>query len=317
MTLHRSWKLMVLGLGLAVPMVASNSARAADIGIGIAGPNGYSSTFSTGNGLGVAVNADGSVDVSLPNSSPFSIPKGPAASPFVQKDASGLRVFVPPPTAAAAAPAPAPSPIDVNGLLGKLVPGVKIDGSDVQVDLGNIKVDTANGTNVAVETPKGEFRFSESAMRQFNQAQTLMREKDYDSALQQIDAALMQMPREPQFHQLRSLVLFFEEEYQPAAESAYQALSLGPAWDWKRLSSMFADAEQYTLEFRKMQQLSKAADAPVGTHFLMAYHCLMLGHRDAARMQLEKVADMLPQDALVQSMLSELQQTPMPPALDE
>lgn len=128
----------------------------------------------------------------------------------------------------------------------------------------------------------------------------------YPQALVSVDKALKLLPKDANLHQFRSLCLFAQAEYKPAAAAAYTAFTLGNAWTWETLRSFYNGTNQYTAQYHLLAKAAKYAPESADTHFLLAYHHLMLGHRDAGRRELEKAAELLPGDPVVTGLLKVL-----------
>jgi hypothetical protein len=143
-----------------------------------------------------------------------------------------------------------------------------------------------------------------SPERSFELARHYFRCGQYERALHLVDQAITQVPDEPELFQFRSLVLFAQGEYLPAADAAYTALSAGPGWNWETLYGFYGNAERYTQHLRRLEAATKVNQNSPGHHFLTAYHYLMLNQVEAGRDKLERVLELEPNDALTRDLLS-------------
>ena len=129
---------------------------------------------------------------------------------------------------------------------------------------------------------------------------------DYTTAMNRIDTAIAQRPNDPLLHEFRALVLFATKQYKPAAEAVYAVLSVGPGWDWATLVGMYANAEVYTSQLRALEQYRKAHPDSPEVRFLLAYHYMSCGHKDAAADELKQVVRLNPKDQLAVQLLAGL-----------
>jgi tetratricopeptide (TPR) repeat protein len=161
-------------------------------------------------------------------------------------------------------------------------------------------------------------------MALFDQSRAIFATGDYKQALDLCNQALKTMPNDAVVHEFRSLVLFALKNYHEAAAAAYAVLSAGPGWNWTTLSSLYANAADYTPQLRALEAYVKQNPKSSDAHFLLAYHYLTAGFPDAAKSQLREVDKLTPNDRLVAQLLGitsaadQQQATPTPqPPLDE
>jgi len=130
--------------------------------------------------------------------------------------------------------------------------------------------------------------------------------KQYNDALRLANHAAVEVPRTAKAHELMSLALFALQDYHGANLEAHAALSLGPASDWPTLYGYYGNLPTYNEQLDTLVEfIRKHPPAPEG-RFVLAYHDLMMGHRDAAKQQLEKVVAAVPQDKVAADLLKEL-----------
>lgn len=188
-------------------------------------------------------------------------------------------------------------------------PGVPITAAPTTA----VPVATAEAPPAATPLPPG---VTQEALDAFNQARDTFYQGDYAGALTLVDKALKQMPKDAATHEFRALVLFALGKYQDAASTVYAVLSVGPGWDWTTLSSMYPDVATYTEQLRKLEGFVKANADSSPAHFLLAYHYITAGHKDAAAKQLKEVLSLTPDNALAKNLLAGIDPSavPEPPA---
>ena len=113
---------------------------------------------------------------------------------------------------------------------------------------------------------------------------------NYAEAQKLAEAAIKLWPEDVIAHEFRALTLFAQQKYRESAASIYAVLAGGPGWNEQTLMSFYPDRKQYEEQLAALERFvrhdPKAADA----EFLLAYHQLTAGHRNAARAELERVA---------------------------
>jgi tetratricopeptide (TPR) repeat protein len=140
----------------------------------------------------------------------------------------------------------------------------------------------------------------------FDRARDAFRRGRYEQSLQAIDRAIELLPEDADLLQFRSLCLFAMGEYPLAAAAAYTALSLGPGWNWETLYAFYGEVGPYQGQLNELASATGVVSASAEHYFLLAYHCLMLGHLEAGRKNLERVLERQPDEALTRSLLDML-----------
>jgi uncharacterized protein (TIGR03066 family) len=151
----------------------------------------------------------------------------------------------------------------------------------------------------AVEQPAGE---AAPGMTDFDAARAAFYQGDYAAALASTDKALATLPNDPIIHEFRALVLFAQSKYPESAAGLYSVLSVGPGWDWTTLISLYPNVEVYTTQLRGLEayvnQHPNAADA----RFVLAYHYLTQGNKDAAAKHYKLLYEKSPQDNVLKEL---------------
>jgi tetratricopeptide (TPR) repeat protein len=138
------------------------------------------------------------------------------------------------------------------------------------------------------------------------QARDAFRNGDYQGALRAAGHAAVEMPRDAAIHELMSLALFALKDYRGAAIEAHAALSLGPPIDWPTLYAYYGSADTYTNQLRALETFVRENPRKPEGQFLLGYHYIMTGNRDAAKKELAGVLAIPPADKLAESLMQQL-----------
>ncbi len=141
------------------------------------------------------------------------------------------------------------------------------------------------------------------------QAKTAFAEGKYDRAAALLDEVVKLAPEDTNAYQFRSLAYFAQGDIDHAAADAYDAFKLGNAWTWPVLRSLYPEghASIYTGHLRKLEDAAKSDEPTMATHFLLAYHYIVLGHLESAERQLEKVLAINAEEPVSRQLLSVVQ----------
>ena len=110
----------------------------------------------------------------------------------------------------------------------------------------------------------------------------------------------------------RSLALFAQGNYKDAAAGLYAVLAAGPGWDWDTMRALYPATETYTTQLRALEQFVGKEPAAGYGHFLLAYHYLVVGDKDAAVRQFQDVVKVQPEDKLSAALAKALTSDPAP-----
>jgi hypothetical protein len=177
------------------------------------------------------------------------------------------------------------------------------------VVIDNTTVDYSRPIVVAPAAPAASQQQADAQTAQsLDAARTYFASGDYASAMTQVNQAITQTPNDTVPHEFRALVLFATKRYKEAAATVYAVLSVGPGWDWTTLSSFYPDVNVYTAQLRALEQYRDANLKSPDVRFLLAYHYMSCGHRDAAVTELKEVVKLSPKDQLSAQMLAALSQ---------
>jgi tetratricopeptide (TPR) repeat protein len=156
----------------------------------------------------------------------------------------------------------------------------------------------------AVETPAAVAGEAPApGVADFDAARQAFYQGDYASAMSSTNKALASLPNDPIIHEFRALILFAEGKYQEGAAGLYSVLSAGPGWDWTTLSSLYASTDVYTKQLRALEKVVREKPKATDARFVLAYHYLTMGKKDAAVNQLKQLHSALPNDHLITQLL--------------
>jgi len=138
----------------------------------------------------------------------------------------------------------------------------------------------------------------------FTQAESAFQEGRYHDALRLASHAAVESPWSPKTHELMSLSLFALADYRGAASEAHAGIALGPIADWATVFGYYGDQTTYTDQLRALEKYSRENPTSAEARFLRAYHYLMTGHVESARLQLADAVKLTPNDKLAADLLN-------------
>jgi uncharacterized protein (TIGR03066 family) len=140
-------------------------------------------------------------------------------------------------------------------------------------------------------------------MAEFDLARQAFYQGDYAGALASANKALGAMPSDPIIHEFRALVMFAQGKYKESAAGLYSVLSVGPGWNWTTLSSLYPSVDVYTKQLRALEAVVKQQPRASDARFVLAYHYMTTGAKEAAAKQYQEIYKTTPQDNLVKQLL--------------
>ncbi|WP_437193431.1 tetratricopeptide repeat protein [Planctomicrobium sp. SH527] len=139
---------------------------------------------------------------------------------------------------------------------------------------------------------------SDPLKAKFDQARQAFFNEQYQDALALTNQALVTAPQDAAINEFRSLCLFALGQYRDSAATIHAVLAAGPGWDWTTLISLYANADTYTAQLRKLEAAVQANPEAADARFLLAYHYLTAGHKESAVKMLKQVVKLQPKDDL-------------------
>jgi tetratricopeptide (TPR) repeat protein len=150
------------------------------------------------------------------------------------------------------------------------------------------------------------------ALSSFDQGLDKFKAGQYVPALSDFNAALKELPGDAVVHEVRSLALFANGDYKAAAAGLNSLLSSAPGMDWTTMSGLYGNPEDYTAQLRKLEQFCRSNPNDASANFVLAYHYLVVGEKDAAIDALRVVVKNQPKDITAKRMLDALAPTSEP-----
>lgn len=163
-----------------------------------------------------------------------------------------------------------------------------------------------DGANYALTSEDAAEDVSSPALKSFDKARQSFYMGDYQSALDNVDAAIKDMPRDAVLHEFRALTLFAMGQYQDAAATLYAVLAAGPGWDWTTMIGLYPDVETYTKQLRALESFKRANAQDPAARLVLSYHYLTAGYDDEAKDEVDALVKLTPQDKVAQSLLAQL-----------
>jgi tetratricopeptide (TPR) repeat protein len=140
-------------------------------------------------------------------------------------------------------------------------------------------------------------------MADFDAARQAFYQGDYAAAMASTNKALAALPNDPIIHEFRALVLFAQGKYKEAAAGLYSVLAVGPGWDWTTLSSLYPTVDTYTTQLRALEAYLRQNPQATDARFVLAYHYLTMGSKDAAAGELKELYKTMPEDKVIKELL--------------
>ena len=129
--------------------------------------------------------------------------------------------------------------------------------------------------------------------------------RDYRNAARLANHAVIELPGDAKVHELFSLSLFAVGEYRGAAIEGHAAAALGPLSDWPGLYVYYNDLPTYTAQLDALRKFLRENPSSLDARFLLAYHDLMMGHVEKAKLLLTEVVAKSPQDKVAAQLLKQ------------
>lgn len=159
--------------------------------------------------------------------------------------------------------------------------------------------DVAGGeTQDAPATPQ-----QQQALSSFDAGLAKFKAAQYIPALSDFNASLKELRGDAVVHEVRSLALFANGDYKAAAAGLNSLLSSAPGMDWTTMSGLYGNPDDYTTQLRKLEQFCKSNPIDASANFVLAYHYLVTGSKDAAINALRVVVKNQPKDITAKRML--------------
>ncbi len=164
---------------------------------------------------------------------------------------------------------------------------------------------TTIASNVDTVRTEDEAKTAEEKARAaMDRARDAFRRGDYVTASTAIDDAISQTPGNSVFHEFRALTLFALGRYDDAAGVLHSVLASGPGWNWETMIDFYGDPEQYTNQFRRLEDYVVANPGSAPSRLLLAYHYMVGGNLTEAAEMLDQVVEIQPRDTVAAQLRS-------------
>lgn len=170
--------------------------------------------------------------------------------------------------------------------------------------------DYSQPIGVQAQAAPAEPAADQEALAVFERARSAFKAGEYEQALRLTDQALRRLPTDATLHEFRALTLFALGRYAEAAGVLHAVLAVGPGWDWPTLIGLYSGIATYTEQVRALEAYRDAHREESAPRFVLAYHYLTQGHKDATIAELREVVRLQPNDALSAQLLESLDARP-------
>jgi tetratricopeptide (TPR) repeat protein len=148
------------------------------------------------------------------------------------------------------------------------------------------------------------------AMESFNRARSLFKKGKHAEATDLVDKALSLLPGDRSMQEFRALTLFARGKYTDAAATIYAVLASGPGWNWDSMSLLYPNDDIYPKQLRALEEYTRDHPKDGASHFLLAYHYLVLEENTAALIELRLALELTPKDKLTAALIEALSAKP-------
>ncbi len=152
-----------------------------------------------------------------------------------------------------------------------------------------------------------------AGFQSYAEAVRSFRSADFAKAAAQIQQAESTSTEKHLPDPFHSLCRFAVGDFEGAAEKAYAASARTRIWSWEQLRGYYGNPDAYAQQYSKLQNAAKQPSAAASLRFLLGYHHLMLGHRQDATEEFERVLKQLPNDPVTMNLLTIARQAPPMP----
>jgi tetratricopeptide (TPR) repeat protein len=170
------------------------------------------------------------------------------------------------------------------------------------VVINNYVQPNEEGRPVQVETTPTQ----QKALSEFDQGLEQFQKGRYVQALARFKQALKELPGDAVVHEVNCLAQFAVGDYPAAAAGLNSLLASAPGMDWTTMSSLYGNIDDYTKQLRKLEAYAGSNPNDAASHFVLAYHYLVLGSKEQAVDALRVVVQNQPRDVTAKRMLDAL-----------
>jgi len=124
---------------------------------------------------------------------------------------------------------------------------------------------------------------SDEADEYLARAMTAFQDGNYKDALRWAGHAAIENPQDAHAHVLLGLAMFASGDYRGAAMEAHGLAAMGKIPDWNMVYSFYDKLQPYEAQLRALEKFAREHPSAPEGRFLLGFHYLMDGHRDAAK----------------------------------
>ncbi len=176
------------------------------------------------------------------------------------------------------------------------------DYSQPVVIVNNVNTTGGEGGNAVAQGSVPE----QQGLTAFDEGLEFFKNGNYEQALLRLSASLKLLPNDPVVHEVRCLALFAKGDYNAAAAGLNSLLASAPGMDWTTMSGLYGNVDDYTAQLRKLEAYVASKPTDPSSHFVLAYHYLVMGAKDEAINALRVVIANQPKDVTAKRMLDAL-----------
>lgn len=166
--------------------------------------------------------------------------------------------------------------------------------------VNNYQASDTNDVSARVNDKEAE------ALKRFDEALEAFQGGQYPRANQLLKEAIRLNGGDPVIHEVYALSLFAVGDYDAAAATLNALLASAPGMDWTSVSSLYGDVGDYTTQLRRLEDYCEQKPGNASSEFVLAYHYLVLGEKEAAIQSLQIVVENQPKDLTAKRMLEAL-----------
>lgn len=172
----------------------------------------------------------------------------------------------------------------------------------VRVETREVLVEGGDPTARTAAPPEPD----RQALSAFDEGLEAFRVGQYVQAMSKFDTALAKLPGDPVIHEMRALTYFALGKFRESAAVLNALLATSAGMDWTTLSGLYGELEAYTRQVRALEEFVDSHPDDAAAQFVLAYHYLVMGHREDAVVMLESVVKLQPKDVTARQILTAL-----------
>jgi hypothetical protein len=146
---------------------------------------------------------------------------------------------------------------------------------------------------------------SNSQDQYLNQAVSTFQSANYREAERLARHAVLDEPQNPEAHALLCLAAVAVGDDRTAADEAREVVSIGGVPSWSQIYGLYQDLNRFTSHLRSLENVVKQDPKNADAQMVLGFLYLAMGYRSDAHEHLAMAAEQMPNDRIVENMLSE------------